>query len=123
MQSSKVLVLAIVCVMAFAVLASAENNKFGVADVRNVSFAGNVRVGDALLPQGDYEVRHVMEGENHVMVFHKRAGKPVEARVKCSLVPLPKKASQTAKTFVVNAANEQVLSELVFQGDTAKHVF
>lgn len=123
MQSSKALVLVIVCVLGMAVLATAANNKFGVADIHKVSFMNNVRVGDALLPQGDYEIRHVMEGENHLMVFHRIGGKTFEARVKCELVPLPQKANQTQRTYVTNAANEQVLHELVFAGETAKHVF
>ena len=123
MQSSKIVVLALISVLALAVLATA-GNKFGVADLRSINFTGNVRIGDVLLPQGEYEVRHVMEGENHVMVFYKLgAGKPVEARVKCTLVPLPQKADQTQKSYEVNAANEQVLREIVFRGDTAKHVF
>jgi hypothetical protein len=124
MQSSKVLVLLIVCVLGVAVLATAANNKFGVADVHKINFLNSVRVGEVLLPQGDYEVRHVMEGENHIMVFHRMGGgKTVEARVKCELVPLPQKASQTQRSYVTNAANEQVLHELVFSGETAKHVF
>ena len=124
MQSSKVLVLTIVCVLGLAVLATAANNKFGVADVHRVSFVNNVRVGDVVLPQGDYEIRHVMEGENHIMVFHRIGGKNTpDARVKCELVPLQKKASQSQRSYVTNAANEQVLHELVFAGETAKHVF
>jgi hypothetical protein len=124
MQSSKILVLMIVCVMCLAVAATASNNKFGVADVHRVSFIDNIRVGDTLLLAGDYEVRHVMEGDNHIMVFQKLGSrKPLEARVKCELVPLNQKASQTQKSYVTNAQKEQVLRELVFAGETAKHVF
>src|SRR5215510_8927250 len=123
MPSSKVLVLGIVCVLGLAVLATAANNKFGVADVHRVNFVNSVRIGDTLLPQGDYEVKHVMEAENHLMVFHRIGGKGVDVRAKCTLVPLPQKASQTQKSYLRNAANEQVLQELVFAGETAKHVF
>jgi len=123
MQSSKVLILLIVCVLGVAVLATAANNKFGVADVHKINFMNSVRIGDVVLPQGDYEIRHVMEGENHIMVFHRIGGKTAEARVKCELVPLPQKASQTQRSYVTNAANEQVLHELVFAGESAKHVF
>ncbi len=124
MQSSKILVLLIASVLGMAVLATAANNKFGVADFHKVNFLNRVRVGEVVLPQGDYEVRHVMEGENHVMVFHRvGGGKTVDARVKCELVPLAQKASQTQRTYVTNAAKEPVLHELVFAGETAKHVF
>src|SRR5258705_5676166 len=99
MQSSKVLALLIVCVLGVAVLATAANNKFGVADVHKINFMNSVRIGDVVLPQGDYEIRHVMEGENHIMVFHRMGGKTAEARVKCELVPLPPKASQTQRSY------------------------
>jgi len=123
MQSSKVLVLLIVCVLGVAVLATATNNKFGVADVHKVNFLNSVRIGDLVLPQGDYEVRHVMEGQDHIMVFHRLGGQTADARVKCELVPLAQKASQTQRTYTTNASKEQVLHELVFAGETAKHVF
>jgi hypothetical protein len=63
-----------------------------------------------------------MEGQEHVMVFQRVIGKN-EFKVKCTLVPLPKKADQDQSTFEVNAANEKVLQELQFSGDSAKHVF
>jgi acyl dehydratase len=109
----------------FAVtLASAGQNKFGVADFQKITFLDPIRVGDTLLPQGSYEVRHVMEGENHIMVF-KQLGvnKPAEARVQCTLVQLNAKADQTQKIYVLSANNERVLRELIFRGDLSKHVF
>jgi hypothetical protein len=123
MQTLKALVLVVVCVLMVAVVASAGEN-MGVANSQRISFTGNVRIGDVFLPQGDYEVNHVMEGENHIMVFKKLGGgKPVEVRVKCSLVPLTEKSKTTEKKYTLNAANEQVMQELVFRGDSAKHVF
>jgi hypothetical protein len=123
MQTSKVLVLVVVSVLMVAVLASA-GDKLGIANSQRITFSGNVRVGDLVMPQGDYEVKHVMEGENHIMVFSKLGvRKTASFRVKCSLVPLGEKAKATEKKYVVNAANEQVLQEIVFRGDSAKHVF
>jgi Na+-translocating ferredoxin:NAD+ oxidoreductase RnfG subunit len=105
-------------------LLQAGTNKYGVGDVRKVILTAPTRVGDVLLPQGDYEVRHVMEAENHTMVF-KQLGttKPAEARVKCNLVPLKEKADQTQVIYQSNAANERVLRILRFRGDLAEHVF
>jgi len=124
MRSYTILVLAVVGVLALGVLATAENNKYGVADVAKINFTGPVRIGDAQLPAGDYEVRHTMEGENHIMVFHQlNVTRAAEARVKCTLVPLSQKATRTATTYTMNASNEQVVQEIVFRGDTAKHVF
>ncbi len=55
-----------------------------MADVHKINFLSSVRIGDVVLPQGDDEIRHVMEGEN----------------------PLPQKASQTQQSYVTNASKE-----------------
>lgn len=57
------------------------------------------------------------------MVFQSANHKVQDVKVKCQLVQLDKKAGQTSSMFLRNAANERVLQELVFAGDTAKHVF
>lgn len=124
MHSWKWLVMGLVCVLGVTVLAAAGTNSMGVADLQKITFTGTVRIGDTVLPAGDYEVRHVMEGQEHIMVFHAVGKtKAPDARVKCSLQPLPQKADQTQKVYTVNAANEQVLQAIIFRGDTAKHVF
>lgn len=124
MRFLKISSLVIVVVLAVTALASAKTNKYGVSDVRKVTFTAATRVGDALLPQGDYEVRHVMEADNHIMVFTKLGGgKAAEARVKCNLVPLKKKLDRDEVVYVVNAANERVLQTLRFGGDLAEHEF
>ena len=106
------------------VLALAGQNPMGISDVYRVNFSEKVRVADTLLPQGNYEVRHVMEGPDHIMVFRQLGTKkPVEVRAKCTLVPLSAKANDDQKIYVLNAANERVLQELVFKGDRVKHVF
>lgn len=113
-----------ICILMTCILGVAEQNKFGVADTYQVSFAQNVRVADVLLPLGKYEIRHVMEGADHIMVFRQLGSKkPVEVRAKCTLVALPDAAKSDERIYVLNAANERVLRELVFKGDRAKHVF
>jgi len=121
MRSLKVLVL-LTCALALVSLAMAADN-LGIRDVSRVTFAAPMRVGTALLPAGDYMVHHVMEGQEHIMVFQPVRGKGPEVKVKCTLVPLGQKADQTQTIYTLNAANERVLQELVFRGDTAKHVF
>ena len=111
-----------VCLLTAIVVA--KTNKYGVSDVRKVSFTAAIRVGDTLLPQGDYEVRHLMEADNHIMVFKQLgAGKSAEARVKCNLVQLKQKADRDQVVYSLNAANERVLQVLRFSGDSAEHVF
>ncbi len=121
MRSVRVLGIILV-VLALGVLAFGGEPNLGIRDVNRVTFVAPVRIGTALLPAGDYVVRHTMEGQEHVMVFQRVRGKE-EFKVKCTLVPLPQKAERTATIYQMNAANERVLQELVFSGDSAKHVF
>ena len=124
MHNLKSIALFFVVILFLTSVLQAGTNKYGVADVRKVTFSAATRVGDVLLPQGNYEVRHVMEAENHMMVF-KQLGtnKPAEARVKCNLVALKEKADQTQVIYESNGANERVLRTLRFRGDLAEHVF
>ena len=124
MRTLKITTLSLVLVLSITGLLLAKSNKYGVSDVRKLNLSGPTRVGDVLLPQGDYEVRHVMEAENHIMVFKQVGAKnPAEARVKCNLVPLKEKVQQTQFIYQTNAANEKVLQTLRFSGDLAEHVF
>lgn len=109
-------------VLLVGVMAVAGTNSMGIRDVNHVTFVAPVRVGSVLLPAGDYVVRHTMEGENHVMVFQRARSKD-EFKVKCTLVPLPNKAQRSQTVYELAAGNERILQELIFQGDTAKHVF
>ena len=123
MRILKITMLAVV-VLSISGLLLAKQNKYGVADVRKVTFSSSIRVGDAMLPQGEYEVRHVMEADNHIMTF-KQLGtnKPAQARVPCKLVTLKAKVDHDQMSYTVNAANERVLQTLKFGGDLAEHVF
>lgn len=112
----------LMCVLALGSIAMAgPQNSMGIREVSHVTFDMPTQVGTALLPAGDYVVRHTMEGQEHVMVFQQH-GKD-QVKVKCSLVPLPQKARQTLTIYKQTADNQRVLQELVFRGDSAKHVF
>jgi hypothetical protein len=116
-------ILIVMCIFILGAVSAAEN-KLAIADTYQVKFYENVRVADTLLPKGNYEVRHVMEGPDHIMVFRQLGTKkPAEVRAKCTLVPLSAKASESQTIYVLNAANQRVLQELVFKGEDAKHVF
>lgn len=124
MHNLKSIAVFFVVILCLTSVLQAGTNKYGVADVRKVTLSAPTRVGDVLLPQGDYEVRHVMEAENHMMVF-KQLGtnKPAEARVKCNLVQLKEKIDGNQVIYESNGANERVLRTLRFKGDLAEHVF
>jgi hypothetical protein len=123
MRLLKLIAVFIAVVLCVSGLLLAKTSKYGIADVRKVTFTAPTHVGDALLPQGEYEVRHLMEGENHIMVFKQIGGKSAEARVKCNLVPLKQKVDNSQVVYTLNAANERVLQTLRFSGDSAEHVF
>jgi hypothetical protein len=113
----------VMCIFILGAVAAAEN-KLAISHTYQVKFSEDVRVADTLLPKGDYEIRHVMEGSDHIMVFRQLGTKkPAEVRAKCTLVPLSEKASESQTIYVLNAANQRVLQELVFKGEDAKHVF
>lgn len=124
MRAIKTAAVIAVFVLSVSLLAAAERNKFGVSDTQKVTFNEPIRVGDVLLPKGEYKVQHTMEGENHIMVFTPVTGREVAtARVKCQLVPLQEKAPQSLVLYGHDQKDVHVLQELIFRGDTAKHVF
>jgi hypothetical protein len=108
-----------------AVFASSNLNQFGVADVRQVTFFDQVKIGDTIVPAGEYKVLHAMEADSHVMLFKQidaPASKATVVKVKCTLKPL----DQVAKTNEQRFRTEngvQVLTVLQFKGDKAQHVF
>lgn len=110
-----------VCLLVFGHVAKAD--ELGARDVNKVTFVAPIRVGGVLLPAGDYVVRHTMEGADHLMVFQAQNHKHADVKAKCQLVQLGNKADHTRTVYALNAAGERVLQELVFSGDSVKHVF
>lgn len=121
MRFLKRLAVLFVCLLAFGFVAKAEDS--GAKEVNRVTFVAPIRVGGSLLPAGEYVVRHTMEGSDHVMVFQSVNHKHADVKATCQLVQLGNKAEQTRTVYALNGANERVLQELVFGGDTVKHVF
>lgn len=107
--------------LVLAAMSLASENKLGIHNVASVTFESAVRVGTTLIPAGEYTVRHTMEGQDHVMTFT-GAGKKEVFRVKCTLVALEHKATRDEQIVEISG-NERILHELIFRGDSAKHVF
>ncbi len=120
MRKTAFLIAIAVLILGTAAMAA---NQFGIADTRPVTFYDTVRVGDTLLPAGNYVVTHQMQGDEHIMVFTRQGRKPVEARLKCTLRPLSAPAAQSQVEYKVNAAKEHVIARMVFKGDRAEHIF
>lgn len=124
MRFMKIMLVLAVCVLGLSVLASAGQNQFGVADTRQIKFDSPTWVGGTLLPSGNYQVLHTMQGDTHIMVFEQKGGRtPAEVSVKCTLVPLQAKASRDEATYILNDKDQRVLHALIFRGDKAIHQF
>ena len=98
-----------------------------------VTFSSSVRAGDVLLKPGMYHVRHVLEGEDHVVSF-----KPVRmpagyrqfqmtegeevVRVKCRVEPAAKKTLNTKFRLGRNASGERVVEEIQIAGERVRHL-
>ena len=104
-----------------AVLLSAKDNPMGIKEKQDITLSAPTLVGGTVLPAGDYKVTHEMQGPTHIMIFKQSHG-TAEVKTKCTLVPLEEKAQDTRQLYETNAKNQKVLMEMIFRGDTAKHV-
>ena len=109
-------------VLAVCALAVASQNKLGIHEVSRITFTTPVRIGTDVLPAGQYVIRHTMQGEEHIMAFERVGSKDV-VRVKCTLVPLGYKVGNDQAVYETTSSNQKIVRELMFAGDTAKHVF
>ncbi len=105
-----------------ALAKDAPKNNMGAGETRNITFVTPVKIAGASLPAGNYKVEHVMEGENHVMVFQSLSKKEATARVNCQMIQLQKKAGETTQEYD-SLNGEKVLKALTFRGDTYRHQF
>ena len=90
-------------------------------------------VGGTLLKSGMYQVQHVTEGGEHLLVFrevemgyrnnmgNQKPGREV-ARVKCKVEPLEKKARHTKMSFSTGAAGVREIREARVKGESVKYV-
>lgn len=121
-MSHKKIVITIAAMLLLACTAAMANtNTMGIAEKQTIEFTAPTLVGGTLLPAGEYNVTHQMNGQTHVMIFKQAHGK-AEAKTTCNLVPLKAKAERTMQRYTVNASNDHILQEITFGGDKATHV-
>lgn len=116
---------ALFVLLGLGVMFASSLNQYGVADKQNVTFYTQVKIGDTIVPAGDYRVLHNMEGDDHVMVFEQKdvpKGKGALVKVKCTMKPLTETAKNSEQHFR-NDDGVQVLTMLQFKGDKAQHIF
>ena len=98
-----------------------------------VHFTQNVKVGTTVLKPGMYQVQHVMEGSEHVVIFkevgmqagYKHGNTPVGkevARIQCKIEPVTKSVNNTKITLRTNAAGEKEIADVQIAGEKFKHL-
>jgi hypothetical protein len=126
MTKSLRITVSVVCLFVFAASLAFAAAMPKIAEHQKITFNKPMLLGTTELPAGTYSVLHQMQGNDHYMIFQQtdvRKDKAVEVKVKCNLVPLEGKAKRSEQKYTMNAKNQNVLIELTFQGDEAKHVF
>ena len=94
-----------------------------VGQSHNLTLRAPARVGDVVLPAGIYQVTHLMENGQHIMLFKALRGDKKEYRVSCKMQELPVAAPRDEQHFLELSAKDRVLTSLVFAGDKVEHVF
>ncbi len=126
MKKTTLIVVSLLCVLLCASAAIFAGTMPKIADHQSITFDKPMFLAGTELPAGTYSIQHQMQGDDHYMIFRQTdvsKAKAVEVTVKCSLVSLTAKANRTESRYVHNAKNQNVLTELTFKGDEAKHVF
>ena len=75
-MSQKKIVITIAAMLLLACTAEMANtNTMGIAEKQTIDFTAPTLVGGTLLPAGEYNVTHQMNGQTHVMIFKQVHGK------------------------------------------------
>ena len=106
---------------------------FTIGKKGEVHFNIQVKAGNAVLKPGMYQVQHINEGSDHVIIFkeiempagYKMGNTPVGkevARIKCKVEPVTKKVNNTKITLRTNAAGEKEVADVQVAGEAFKHL-
>jgi len=122
MLNHKLLLGVLLCIfIAGFVLAADQPATPGIGKTHTVTLHEQARVGNRVLPAGDYHVQHVMEGEKHIMVFTGSKGQ--KSRVECTMVKLERKAEFDSMEYTTAPNGERILTAITFRGETFQHEF
>jgi hypothetical protein len=132
-QKLTLAVMAASLVVGSALASAADKGGPGKVESKaEIWLSAKTRFSGFALPAGQYQLQHRVDGTEHSMSFIQlRAGnstqsasthKVIPVRVRCSLEPLPAKASQTAFYSVAEGdANRAVRLEI--KGESMAHIF
>ncbi len=133
----KLIVTSLVLASALSIFSSqlfAQQTSSLIADKGGKFHIGSsVMVGPTLLKSGMYKVQHVMEGSDHVIIFHvirmnkyknpmgnEWLGEEV-ARVKCTVDPAGQKWRHTKLILVRSASGQRVVEAVQIKGENVLH--
>lgn len=119
----KAFILAMLMLLGSVMVFAGNDSAMGVGKVNTVTFTQSMKVGTSVLPEGIYNVSHVMEGANHIMVFSSKIKGVPEVRVQCTMKSLVARAPQGSIMYEKDASGVAVLNGLIFKGDTYSHNF
>ena len=115
----KILVFVLLLTIAAGALA-ADTSSPRAGKTWSITLYDSTKVGTTMLPRGTYKAQHLVDGDNHVLVF-KDEGNKEKARVNCTIEKLGSKSADTEYYTDKNDAGENVLQSVVFAGDRYKH--
>ena len=133
----KLIVTGLVLVFSLGIFSSqlfAQHESSLIADKGGKFHIGSsVLAGTALLESGMYRVQHVIEGNDHVIIFrvirmnkyknpmgNERLGEEV-ARVKCTVEPASKQWRHTKLIVVRNPSGQRVVEAVQIAGENVLH--
>jgi hypothetical protein len=116
-----------------------SGSNYRAGKIGHVAITTSIKVGNATLPAGDYEVKYVSSPTSHFVEFIRvveipnpawamrrppqgtpRYERQKIAEANCTLEPLAKRARKTA---VVMSSNEARLTRLQIKGEDVAHAF
>ena len=139
-QTMAAAALLVLAVGAFNLPAAAQDHKeqqakpdFTIGKKGEVHFNVQVKAGNTLLKPGMYQVQHVTEGSDHVLIFkemempagYKMGNTPVGkevARIKCKVEPVAKKVGNTKITLRTTADGVKEIADVQVAGEAFKHI-
>lgn len=91
-----------------------------------LSIMQETQIGGRMLPAGEYRIKHLAQGEDHVIVVNQwnqsgSFGKEV-ARVECTLEPLGRKVQQSQFIIKRDEAGRPVITEIQVKGENVRHL-
>ncbi len=137
-NSRKLITIAIAFILAMGAFGSQlfaqQKNDSMVGKVGKLHIGSSVMVGNTLLKPGMYQVQHVTEGENHLIIFqnirmgykssmgNQTLGEEV-VRVKCRIEPVGRSWKDTRLHVERNNSGLRVVTEVQIAGENVVHKF